>query len=886
MKPDHTPRPPRLADRLLGWFCAPHLLEEVLGDLHEEFDYQVQRVGLRKARLRYWRDVLGFARPFAIKRKQTTSPQPLLFHFPMLQSYLTIALRTLWRSKGYTAINVGGLAVAFCVCLYLFLMVYHHFSYDSFHADGDRIFQSYVFANDPERATVAPEVPLPFAPALKSEFPEVEAVARMGKTVSGMEYRGKYFEKEITLTDPDFLKMFSFPMLKGNRQSALRTLGSLVISESTAHALFGGEDPLGKSVRLGSVGNQKEYTVTGVLADNPRNSSIRYDALIRLENLPDYPSLKDNWEAFGHRAFVKLTPKADAATLENRLKPFVARYFPASLESLKARGARPDERGDVFAIRLENIAKMHVGSVMQNGAQVALLYALMAIGFFILLIACFNFVNLSIARSFIRAREVGVRKTLGARKGQLFSQIWGEATLICLIGFVVGAMLAYMLLPVVNAKLDTRLVLDLVFQPGAVAVIVGMFVLVTTVAGGYPAWQMAKFNPVQVLKGKITLKRPGFVRNSLLVTQFAMATLLTCCTVVAIGQFDYLRHQPLGFEKEEVISIPVGKVGKPGDGRQILQRLRDRLAGDPAVLGITGSGVNIGEGLDHTTSRTNMGFLHKGKQYTTDWLLVDYDYLKTLRIKLRAGRDFSPAHPTDSTAGVIITESLAKKLGEKNPVGTLLDDDSDDVIIGVIPDVYLYALTDQTRPLALHISHAEPINYLLVRVAPGSLAASMEKMKAIMQEVAPGAEFLGSFLDQNMDQFYRDEEKIARIFGLSAGIAIVLSCLGLFAVALLVMEQRTKEIGIRKVLGASVSGIIFSLSRNFVKLGAVALLISLPLAWLVLQKWLENYPVRTELSVWVFAGIGAAALLTVLGTVSFQSTKAALANPVKSLRSE
>jgi ABC-type antimicrobial peptide transport system permease subunit len=800
----------------------------------------------------------------------------------MLRSYLTIALRTLWRSKGYTAINVGGLSVAFCICVYLFLTVYHHYSYDSFHADGDRLFQTYVFSNDPERPNADREMPVPFAPALKAEFPEVEGAARVMLGVNGMEYKGKFLDKLLTLTDPDFLKIFSFPVTKGNRHTAFRERGSLVLSESTAKALFGNENPLGKSVLLGVRGNQQAYTVTAVLADPPLNSSIKYDALIRVENLPNYQAVKDQWGAFNHSLYVKLAPHVNQATFESRLRPFVAKYFPGTVEDLKKRGAQPDERGDVFAVRLAKLAKGWGGSALSKPPP----YALLVVGLFILLIACFNFINLTIARSFIRAREVGVRKTLGARKGQLFAQIWGEAALTCLIGFVLGAAFAYLILPAFNAAFNAGLTLSFVLRPGPVAVVVGMFALVTGIAGGYPAWQMARFNPVAVLKGRLTLKRPGFLRSSLLVTQFAMATLLTCFTVAAMQQFSYLRQRPVGFEQEEVISIPVGRVGTQGNGRQILQRLRNRLAGDPAVLGITGTGTNLGKGKDRATSTASSGFTHRGRQLTTGWLLVDYDFLNTLKIKPRAGRDFHPAYRTDSTAGVIITESMAKRLGDKNPVGARFDDDSDRTILGVIPDIQVYSLARQVEPLSLRISYAEPINYVLIRVAPGSLAGAMEKMEAVMKEVAPGMAFMGSFVNENIDNLYREEAMESRLLGLSAGIAILLSCLGLFAVALLVMEQRTKEIGIRKVLGAGAGGIILSLSKNFLKLAAVALAIALPLAWLLTRQWLENYPVRTELSPWLFARVGIGVLLMVLGTVSFQSIKAALANPVNSLRSE
>jgi ABC-type antimicrobial peptide transport system permease subunit len=882
--------PPRLADRLLGWFCAPHLLEEVQGDLHEEFDYQVGRVGMTKARLRYWRDVLGFARPFAIQRKKTTFPPSPFFHFPMLRSYLTIALRTLWRSKGYTAVNVVGLSVAFCTSLFLLLMAYLQFTFDSFHADGERIFQTYFFANDPEGATRSSSMPLPLMPALKAEYPEVEAAARvMTVRKSLVEYGGKYLDKEVYFTDPDFTRMFSFPLLKGNRETALNGLSSMLVSESLARALFGEEEPIGKQLVVSVDGNRRSYLVTGVLADAPYNSSIHYEALVRIENLPGYRDQSGKWDGYSHRVFVKLAPGADKDAFEKRLTPFARKYFPNRLAELKGKGAKPDARGDLFALRLQQLADVHFDREVSDGKGVsmALIYMLVGIAVFVLLIACINFVNLSVARSFTRAREVGVRKTLGALKGQLFTQIWGESVLIYLGGMVVGAMLAYLLLPAFNATFHTRLDLGHAIQPGFLAVMLGMFAAVTLLAGGYPAWQMTKFNPVTVLKGKVSLKQPGVLRNGLLVVQFVISSLFACCTVVALQQLAYLRAQPLGFEKELVVSIPVGN---HTDGRQVLQRLRDKLAADPAVLAVTGSGVNLGKGKDRVTSRSVIDFTYRGKKVASDWLVIDYDYLKTLNIKLLAGREFDPAYASDSVGRVIITESMAKMLGEKDPVGKLFGDDEDQgtkyQVIGLVPDFYLYSVTSETLPITMRISHTAPIHYVFVRVAPQSLAGSMEKLQRAWKEVAPQTEFMGSFLDQNVDAWYETEERLSQVFSLAAGLTIVLSCLGLFAVALLVIEQRTKEIGIRKVLGASIAGIVFTLSKGFVRLVLVALAVALPLAWFLVGQWLKNYPVRTEVSGWVFAGVGVAALLLALGTVSFHSIKAALANPVKALRSE
>jgi ABC-type antimicrobial peptide transport system permease subunit len=420
------------------------------------------------------------------------------------------------------------------------------------------------------------------------------------------------------------------------------------------------------------------------------------------------------------------------------------------------------------------------------------------------------------------------------------------------------------------------------------ALIVLVIALVTLVAGGYPAWQMAAFNTVDVLKGKITTKRPGALRNALIVTQFTLSCLLTCCTVIAFQQVGYLRQSPLGFDKEQVISLPVGN---QVNGRQVLQRLRNKLANDPTVLAVTGTDVNLGQGKDRVSSRSTMGFSYKGRSISTDMLLVDFDYLKTLKIKTVAGRDFNRAYATDSVNRVIITQSLARMMGVANPVGTLLGDDNDTTgtksqIIGVIPDFHLYSVADEANPITIHLSNTETIRYIFIRVSPQSLAGSMEKLKKVWTEVAPQAEFMGSFLDENVDAWYQNEEQLSQILGLAAGVAILLSCIGLFAIALLMIEQRTKEIGIRKVMGASVPGIVLLLSRNFVRLVLIALGIAIPLAWFGMQSWLTNYTHRIDISPWVFIVVGLSAILIALLTVSFQSVKAALMNPVKSLRSE
>lgn len=648
----------------------------------------------------------------------------------MLRSYLKIALRNLWKGRGYAAVNVLGLASAFCICVFLFLTAYLHLTYDAFHRDADRLFQVYTVTNDPEKPIKSGSMPLPLAPALKADYPELEGVARVLGGSSLVKYGGKYFDKGITLTDPDFLTMFSFPLLQGDPKTALRELSSVVISQNTAKDVFGTANPMGKRIRLGPVDNLNEYIVTGLVADAPDNSTIRYDALIRIENAPNYSRDKDNWGVLAPVIYVKTSPQVNQATVEGRLKAFGQKYFPGRLAELRQKGARPNERGDVFALRLDKLTSIHFDrdSEDRKGTPVAVVYVLLGMAGFILLIACINFANLSIARSFTRAREVGVRKSLGALRSSLFVQIWGESTLICLMGFVVGGLLAYGLIPMFNATFGAKLNLASAFQPGFIGLILFVFVLVSSVAGGYPAGQMARFNTVDVLKGKVAQKRPGRLRNALIVTQFALSCLLICCTIIARQQTAHLRQCPVGFDKEQVISIPVGN---QANGRQVLGRLRNKLAGDPAVLALTGADVNLGRGKDTKTIRSVLSFTYKGRPVATNWVAVDYDYLKTLNIKLLAGREFSPAYPADSANRLIISESMAKQLGETNPVGQLIGDDDDSTsvksqVIGVVPDFQLYSLGDEAKPITLQLSPSEPIRYIFVRVSPQRLASSMD----------------------------------------------------------------------------------------------------------------------------------------------------------------
>jgi ABC-type lipoprotein release transport system permease subunit len=647
---------------------------------------------------------------------------------------------------------------------------------------------------------------------------------------------------------------------------------------------------MGKQVQVKVGDSWKAFAVTGVVADFPPNSSIHYAVVMRFENHPGYQHAKDVWDNAFHVVSLQLKEHVSAPVFEQKLRAFTKKYLAGALSNLKRDGGRPDEHGDLMSLRLLPLRELHfdveVGGDDVNPVRKSFPYLLLSISLFILLIAGINFVNLSVARSLTRAREVGMRKALGAAKHQIIAQFWGEAFLILLLALVVGSGAAYLLLPEYKATFGFSPPLTLLGEPAVLAALAAGFLLITILAGGYPAWLMTRFRTVLVLKGKVSAGGRNTLRNVLVTVQFAISTLLIGCTLVAWQQIGYLRDKPLGFNEEQVISIPVGN---ELTGDQALRLMRNQLAQRPEVLSVTGAARNLGHGLDGSETSSVRGFEHRGHEVRSQWMRVDYDYLQTLDVRLLAGRDFSRTHPTDSTRAVIINEAMAKHLGDKEPVGTLLNVDDGEPpmqVIGVVEDFHFKSLHSKIEPLTLVLDREWPVHYLLVKVRPDRLPASMEVLRKAWAVTAPKSEFQASFLDENTNRQYEGEERLSRIFITAAGLAILISCLGLFAMAVLVMAQRTKEIGIRKVLGASVGHLVGLLSRDFIVLVAVAILLATPAAWYFMGRWLQEFEYHISLSGWVLALAGVIAVGVALLTVSLQALKAALANPVESLRSE
>lgn len=805
----------------------------------------------------------------------------------MIKNFFSTAFRTLRKQKLFTFIHVFGLSLAFTVAVILFLTAMFEFSYDDFHEKKDRLYQVYLEAHPVSGVDQHSSMPVPLGPAAKAELSGIKNISRYGDNGSLIRFGDKEIDLTVRFVDPDFLNMFSFPFIQGEKTSALNELNNIVLTENTVKKLFGNTEAVGKQVEINAEGEWEPYLISGVLKDVPNNSSLEIDALLRFEKFPPYRDYTDEWYANSHGVFIELQENSLASSFERESQAFIDKNFASGIESLKREGAQLNEQGVYISLHLIPLTNLHFSKISVGTRATTPLYPwiLLAIGLLVLFIACTNFINLSLASSFTRGKEIGMRKTLGASKFQVVFQFWSEAMLVCLFSCILGLVLAWLLLPIFNTAMGYRLeFIQLATLKNAVLLLF-TFVIITLFAGGHPAWVVSNFNTITILKGKLNLGTKNGLRNALSIGQFSIAIVLIIATMVTIKQIDFIQNKPLGYTETEVISIPIGNNMNSGFA---LERMRTELAALPMVESVSASSVNMGRGKDGTRSRTQIGFYYKDHSVTTDLMRVDYDYLNTMQIELLAGRDFSGNYPTDVEA-VVINQQMAAQLGEEDPIGTIIpfNDEISLKVIGVVKDFNTQTLHQKIAPMSMHLLPAAgSIDYIFVRVKPESLTNALQSIEKIWKTINPKAVAAASFLDENTQREYKKEERFSKIIIGGAILAILISCMGLFALALLMMNQRVKEIGVRKVLGAKVSTIVLLLSKDFARLIGIAFLIAAPIAWWVMSSWLEDFAYRIHLNAGILLLGGVLVLLVALLTVISQSLRAAMVNPVKSLRSE
>lgn len=813
----------------------------------------------------------------------------------MLRNYFKIAFRNLWKNKVYALINIVGLSVAFGSAMLLFLTARFELSFDDFQANKEHLYKVFFKLNLADGTRMGTSMPAPLTPALKADFKsEIKHISRIMDSGVQVVQGNKTLDQDLNYVDADFLKMFSFEMLKGNLNTALNDLRSIVINKSTAEKLFGSGEPIGQTINLNFGEKTEGFLVTGVVANAPENSTIESEMMIRFENNPSYQANKEEWNNQNHNLYIQLAENVSQETFEKKLKPFTQKYYKGTIDQIKKEGGKPDERGEVFSIRtfslLDEHFMKHNGGVLVKDKMYP--YMLLIVSILVVLIACINFINLSIARSLERAKEVGMRKALGAVKNQILGQFWGEAFILCIIGFLIGSLLATLTMPTYNSLFRSTISLQSLLNPATALVLITSFLGITLIAGGYPALVVSKFNIIEVLKGKLKVNtKSGGLQNTLIIVQFSIAIMLISSTIIIWNQIDFLRNKPLGFDETQVISIPIGHEVQ---GTKVLDYMRNKLANQPQIVSITGADINVGRGKDNSMSQSGYGFELEGKTYHTNGLNVDYDYIKTLGLNLATGRDFAREFPSDKSRSIVINETMAKELGFNKPTlaaaigkNLPLGDSLGRTIVGVVKDYHFESLKNKIASMTFFLQNDFGYNYVFVKIAPNAAPKeTMDMLAKVYKEIAPKSEFQGSFLDENTNNQYRKEERFSQIIMSAAVLAIVLSCMGLFAIAIMMITRRTKEIGIRKVLGASIPSLVVLLSKEFLILVGIAILIASPIAYYAMDKWLADFVYRIDVGWQIFAMAGCVAVIIALLTVSYQAIRAALMNPVKSLRAE
>lgn len=807
----------------------------------------------------------------------------------MLKNYIKTAFRSLRKNTGFTAINILGLSVGLATCLLIVFYVIDELSYDRFNKKADRIarvnFEIKFGGNNSKYA----QSMAPLAQVLKSEFPAVEAAVRLqGKGGVHVKKNNENIQEDMMVySDPGLFDVFTLPMINGNPATALVEPNSVVITESIAKKYFNSVDVVGKTLVLNDTQN---YKVTGVIKDIPKQSHFNYGFFLSMSSNGD--SKETTWLSNNFNTYVLLKPGADFKKLNAQLPALMRKHINVELQSVIHLTMDEFEKaGNYFRMNLTPLTDIHlysnrVGELGRNGS-IQYVYILSAIALFILLIACVNFMNLSTARSSNRAREVGVRKVLGSPRSSLIAQFLIESILVTFISTLIAVVLAWVLLPLFNQMADKELAITVQSFIWLLPVMIAIALVIGGLAGFYPAFFLSAFQPVDVLKGKLSTGfKGGRLRSFLVVFQFSISIILIIGTLVIYNQLNYIQHKNLGYDRSQVLVVK--NTGALGRQAKVFKQEIKQL---PGVDNATMTGYLPTADYRNTSAVFQDPTLDQKRGILPQVWSVDEDYLNTLGIKMISGRNFSTELQTDSSA-VIINETAARLMGLKsplnNPIYRPMDNSGKSIkrftIIGVIKDFNFSSLRDNISPVTLFLE--ENNGALSVRVHTKNIPALLTQIEGKWRSLAPNQHFAYSFMDQDFDATYRSEQRVGKIFVVFTSLAIAIACLGLFGLAAYAAEQRTKEIGIRKVLGADVSVIVAMLTKDFIKLVFIAILISSPLAWFFMQKWLQGFAYRVNFQWWIVALAGAGALLIAFLTISFQSIKSALANPVKSLKSE
>jgi putative ABC transport system permease protein len=802
----------------------------------------------------------------------------------MFRSYIEIALRNFSKQKLYSFINIFGLAVAIAFCLLIMLFVRDEVTHDSFHEKADRLYRVNILTkNDEGRLSSSTLCPPPLGPAFQEEFPELAHMSRFIKRGDVVNYEGQSSRESIALADPDFFKMFSFKLERGDPQTVLINRDSVVLREEISRRYFGDENPIGKvlSIKMGS--RFFDFAVSGVVRNIPQNSSITFDFLVPYDRVRDYipESYLNQWTGLTTSTFIELQRDIPAAELESKFPSFVRKHLGEIIE--KRAG------GDLsaFQIELQPLQKIYLStegrSYYMASSNPIYSYILSGIALLILIIAAINYMNLAIARYTTRLREIGMRKVLGAGRKNLMHQFFGESIFFSFISLCMGIAFAELFLPAFNHFVGKKLAIGYFSHWTTMAFFIGLMFAVGLVSGSYPALFLSGFRPSEVLRSQLRITGKSRFSRWLVVVQFTLSVFLIISTIIMSHQLTYMKKKDLGIQGEQVIVISTQ--GSP-KGTQLVDRFRNILSSHHDILSVSGSCMALGNEGTYAVSSVRA----QNSKTMAHYFFIDHDFLKTVGVDIVKGRDFSKTYTSDPQESVIVNESLVNEMGWDTALGkqirTFMGRREPLTVIGVARDFHFESLHTQIRPAIFYIEPRNQLEFIYAKISSDDIPGTLRLLEDTWKQAAPNLPFMYTFLDEQFNKLYRAEERWSAIVSYASVFAIVISCLGLFGLSALAIARRTKEIGIRKVLGASVTGLARMVSVDFLKLVILANILAWPLAYYAMNRWLLSFAFRIDVKIWVFllAAIisGGIAVLT----LSYQAIKAAFADPVESLRYE
>jgi len=852
-------KPPQIATSLISWVLPLKDRDYLLGDYEETFQKKLEEKNALSASLWYWAQLMNTAPEYLW--------ESFYWRMVLLKNYLTIAVRNIRRHKGYSFISIASLALGLACCFLISGLIIYELSYDNFHENSANIYRVNRDVFERGRQYYVSMTPYQLMQGFLDKYQEITYATRE-KTIGASFVSNKkksFYVRRIKIVDNAFFQMFNFPFIKGDKKTALIEPYSIVITREMAEKFFSGEDPLGKQLTMN---NENDLLVTGVIENIPHNSSFQFDMAVSFNPPFDYPR-PDNWASVSLTTYVQLNPEASVDEFTKKIRDFIQIRMDKNIEKQ-------------VRLFLEPFKKIRLSQYAESPRQTLYIYSLCA--FVILWIGCINFINLSTARSSGRAKEIGIRKVVGAFRRNVASQFLGESLLVSFISLFAALALAGLLLPVFAHLVDmdtAGFTFFSLMKPGVILIMIGVTVFTGFAAGSYPAVRLSGYKPVKIFKGHLKRDSRGFVlRKILVVAQFSFSIILIIGTLVIFNQLKFLKTQEVGYNKEQIVTIHLRE-----GSEKFYPQFKNQLHMDSRILGVSGLSTQLPFFGWRTPDNDWEG---KDPDDYSDICFsnIDYDFLETLEIELVEGRPFSRDFSTD-TKGFIVNETLANLMGSPSVIGRrLMINEQTGPVIGVMKDfIFNRPDLEEVQPLAFMLG-PDKVSFVIIKIQEGEIASTLDFIERKWKQTIPMFPFIYSFLDSDFDRSFRATERLGNLSTTSTSISIFIACLGLLGLAAYTAQLRTKEIGIRKVLGASASKIVLMLSREFIKWVIIANVIAWPVAFFVMSRWLRNFAYRTSIDLWIFVLSALLALVLAVLTVSFQAFKAGMANPVDSFKYE